>query len=90
DADKVIFTASMGGGFQLALYEFSTNSAKPVTGGGSDAKEAVWLNDGRHVIFTQKESGGKEFLVILDTETNKRTRISPANFGNASQSTYAY
>jgi len=87
--NEVIFTAAIGGGYQLALYDFSTDSASPVTGGGADAKEAVWLNDGRHVLFTE-ETGGEDYLVILDTETDRRTRISPTQFGNAAQPTYAY
>jgi len=90
DENKLIFTASLNRGYQLALFDFATNSAQQLTRGGSDAKEAVWLNDGRHVLFTQKEGGGTEFLVILDTETGRRTRVSPAAFGNVSQPTYAY
>ncbi len=91
DESKIAFTANMGGTYQLALYEFGGGAAKPLTGGAKNAKEPVWLADGRHILFTEEiESRNHKRLAILDSITGKRTIITPDNFGNASQATYAY
>ncbi|WP_309383954.1 TolB family protein [Cerasicoccus frondis] len=90
DESKVAFTASLGGGFELALYEFGKGAAKPLTSVPGNAMEPVWLNDGRHLIFTEESRGGSTKLVILDSETGKTTTVTPSNFGNASQAAFAY
>jgi len=91
DDSLIAFTASMSGGYQLALYQFGAGAAKPITGGGKNAKEPVWLPDGRHILFTKEiESRNHRRLAIIDTVTGKRTVITPDSFGNASQSSYAY
>ncbi|MEO0796654.1 MAG: biopolymer transporter Tol [Verrucomicrobiota bacterium] len=89
DASKVVFTAAMGGGYELALFEYGKGAAKPLTSVAGNAKEPVWLNDGRHILYTE-ESNGSKFLAIVDSETGKRTRVSPSKFGNASMPSYAY
>ncbi|GHC07386.1 PD40 domain-containing protein [Cerasicoccus arenae] len=90
DESKIVFTANMGGSYELALYQFGQGSAQVLTSFPGDAKEAVWLNDGRHIIYTEKAPGNREKLVIFDSETKKRTPITPDNFGNASQASFAY
>ncbi len=90
DESKIAFTCSMGGGFELALYQFGQGSAKALTSVSGNAMEPIWLNDGRHLIFTEEFRGGKTKLVILDSETGKTTAITPSNFGNASQAAFAY
>jgi TolB protein len=53
----------------------------------TDAIEAVWLADGRHVICTFRAANTRS-LYILDTESGKATRLSPTAFGNASSASY--
>lgn len=90
DEKQVVFTASTRGGYQLALYEFGGGNAKWLTSVSGDAKEPVWLNDGRHILFTI-ESGGKKQLAIIDSLNPKKvTPVSPQKFGNASQASFAY
>ncbi|WP_269542642.1 hypothetical protein [Cerasicoccus fimbriatus] len=90
DASKIAFTANMGGGYEIALYEFGQGAAKALTSVSGNAMEPVWLNDGRHLIYTEEARGGATKLVILDSETGKRTVITPSNFGNASQAAFVY
>lgn len=91
EQNKIAFTALMGGVYQLALYELGSSAAKPLTGGGRNAMEPVWLPDGRHILFTEEQaSRNHRRLAILDTVTGKRTLITPDKFGNASQASYAY
>ena len=43
--------------------------------------------DGRHVVCTYRAANTRS-LYILDTESGKATRLSPASFGNASSAGY--
>ncbi len=56
--NKIVFTAGVGSGYQVAVYDLSTHSSKVVTTGKSsgDAQEPVWVADGRHVIYTASRS----------------------------------
>lgn len=91
DDSLIAFTANLGGTYQIALYKFGGDAAKPLTRSGKNAKEPVWLADGRHILFTEEiESRNHRRLAIVDTVTGKRTVITPDKFGNASQASYAY
>ena len=47
----------------------------------------VHLADGRHVVCTFRAANTRS-LYILDTESGKATRLSPAAMGNASSASY--
>ena len=87
DPKKIVFTAGVGRGYQMAVYDFGTNSAKIVSKAPMDAVEPVWLADGRHVVCTFRNSTTRS-LYIVDTESGKATRLSPSGLGNAWGASY--
>lgn len=88
DPTKIAFTARIGSGYQVAVYDQKSGASKVVsTKAPSDAIEAVWLADGRHLICTFRAANTRS-LWIVDTESLKATRLSPAAFGNASSAGY--
>ena len=82
DPNKIAFTASIGGGFQIAVYDFKTRSSKQITSGASSV-EPAWLSDGRHLVFTKRE-GNRTRLMIVDSETGKVAGLHTPSFGDAS------
>jgi len=87
DPKKIVFTAGVGGGYQIAVFDMGTNSSKIVSKAPTDAIEPVWMADGRHVICTFRGANTRS-LYLLDTESGKATRLSPASLGNASNASY--
>lgn len=89
--NKIVFTARVGGGFQVAVYDLSTREGKIVTRGPGDVIEASWLADGRHVICTVRSAGVRR-LAILDTEwagpSPKLTTLNAPRLGNIQQANY--
>ena len=86
--DKIAFTASIGGGFQIAVYDFKTRSSKQITSGASSV-EPTWMRDGRHIVFTKRE-GGRTRLMIVDSETGKVGALHQPGFGDASSVSFVY
>lgn len=84
---KIAFTAKMGSAYQIAVYDQKAGASKVVTNAPTDAIEAAWLADGRHLICTFRAANTRA-LWIIDTETGKKTRLSPTSFGNASGAGY--
>lgn len=85
DPNKIAFTARIGNGFQIAVYDMAKRtSAKPVSKASGDAVEPAWLADGRHLIYTARAANSRS-IYILDTETGKSTRLSPAQLKQTSQ-----
>lgn len=87
NAQLIAFTAATGGGFQLALYNTSTGQTSWLTAGGGDAVEPAWMNDGRHLLYTAR-NGGKTQVMILDTESKRAFPIHSQRFGNSSQANF--
>ncbi|MGE9289598.1 MAG: biopolymer transporter Tol [Puniceicoccales bacterium] len=86
--DRLIaFTAAESGRFQVALYDTATRKSKFLTTRAGDAIEPAWLNDGRHLLYTARESGHTR-LYILDTETGSSSPLHSQRFGNASQANF--
>jgi TolB protein len=81
---KIAFTARIGKGFQIGVYDLGTGTAKQVSKQGGDAIEPSWLADGRHIVFTARGAGASS-LWILDTENQKATQLSAASAGKLSQ-----
>ena len=88
DPSKIAFTASIGGGFQIAVYDFKSRSSKKITTGDSSV-EPVWLRDGRHLVFTKRE-GGRTRLMLVDSETGKVSPLHQPGFGDASSASFTY
>ncbi len=84
DPSKIVFTVREGRGYQIAVYDLKTGTAKVVSQQSGDAVEPSWLADGRHVVFTAR-SAGSSSLWILDTENKKATQLSSGAAGKCSQ-----
>jgi len=87
EPDKIVFTAGVGKGYQIGVFELGSKTSKIVSKAPTDAIEPVWLADGRHVICTFRAANTRS-LYILDTESGKATRLSPTALGNASSASY--
>jgi len=85
--EEIAFTAAIGRGYQIAVYNFSTHTARQVSHAPLDAIEPCWLADGRHLIYTAREANRRS-LWILDTESGKATRISPPSLGQCTSASY--
>jgi TolB protein len=88
DASRIAFTAAVGGGFQIAVYDAETGSSEILTGGPSSV-EPAWLRDGRHLVFTRRDAG-RTRLMLLDTETKQVVPLHQPGFGDASSASYTY
>jgi TolB protein len=87
DPSKIVFTAGVGRGYQVAVYDQKAGTSKIVSKAPTDAIEPVWLADGRHVICTFRAANTRS-IYIVDTESGKATRVSPTAFGNAGSPSY--
>ncbi len=92
DPNKIVFTARVGGAYRIAVLNLATGQAKVVAMQNApfDAKEPVWLADGRHVIYSAMARTGDCRLCILDTETGKSTPVSPVSLGSTKQASVVY
>lgn len=87
DPNKIVFTAGVGRGYQVAVYDLASKASKIVSKAPTDAIEPMWMADGRHVICTFRAANTSS-LYLLDTESGKATRLSPSALGNASSASY--
>lgn len=87
DPNKIVFTAGVGRGYQVGVYDMAARTAKIVSKAPYDAVEPVWCADGRHVVCTFRTATNRA-LFLLDTETGKATRLSPSALGNAWNASY--
>ena len=87
DPKKIAFTAGVGRGFQIAVYDFGAGKGQIVSKAPMDAVEPVWTADGRHVICTFRSASSRA-LYLLDTETGRATRLSPTAAGDVGNAAY--
>jgi TolB protein len=85
DPNKIAFTARVGRGYQIAVYDMAKRTpAKIVSKAPVDAVEPAWLADGRHLVYTERAANSRS-ICILDTETGKTTKLSPSQLRQTSQ-----
>jgi TolB protein len=85
DPNKIAFTMRSGRGFQIAVYDMAKGTAAQVVSKAPvDAVEPSWLADGRHLVYTERAANSRS-IYLLDTETGKRTRLSPEQLRQTSQ-----
>jgi TolB protein len=89
DAKQIAFTAAVSGGFQIALYDAEAGVAKVLTKAPGAAVEPTWLNDGRHLIFTQRLDG-RTRLMLLDSRSGKVSALHTRALGDTSEATFVY
>jgi TolB protein len=82
--DKVAFTMLVGRNNQIGVLDLSRRTGEQVSKAAFDGIEPSWLPDGRHLVYTARDSVTSR-VCILDTETGKSTPVSPSGFGPASQ-----
>ena len=89
DGSLIAFTVAVGGGFQIAIYDFDEGGSEILTSVSDSAVEPAWLNDGRHLVFTRRQSG-RTRLMLLDTVTKEVSALHNPNFGDASSASFVY
>jgi len=87
DPNKLLFTAAMGEGYQIAVYDFQRGESQWMTSESGDAIEGHWLPDGRHFLYTVRRPNSKR-IALFDTVTRRRTILSPDYLGAVSQASY--
>jgi TolB protein len=85
--NKIVFTAKMGSGYQVGVFDMAARASKIATKAPTDAIEPVWMADGRHIMCTFRAANTRS-LWLVDTESGKATRLSPSSLGNASGAAY--
>lgn len=92
DPSRLSFTAAVGGGFQVFEYSFNSRKSRQLTQGNGHGLQSVWLNDGRHIVYTERSSKGSTRLMILDTELEgaQPKSLHGSSFGNCSQASFYY
>ena len=74
----------IGKGYQIAVYDMATHQSQQVSKAPYDAVEPSWLADGRHLVCTERNTSESR-IYILDTETGRRTPVSPPSLGSVMQ-----
>lgn len=74
DPNKIACTVQ-DGGYQIAVFNFSTGQADVVSKAPFDGIEPCWLADGRHLVYTARDRSSS-VLCILDTVSGKSMPIS--------------
>lgn len=87
--DLIAFTAAVEGGFQIALYDAADRLSRVLTSVSESAVEPEWLNDGRHLVFTQREQY-RTRLMLLDVESGNVSALHVPDFGDASSASFVY
>jgi TolB protein len=92
DPSRVAFTAAVGGGFQIFEYNFNNRTSRMITRGNDHAMQPCWANDGRHIFFTSRSTGGATEIKVIDTEFEeaKPIPLHDRKFGNCSQPSFLY
>ncbi len=74
DGKKIAFVASLGGSFNICLYDVTTRQTYRLTNDASNDEEPSWARNSRHIAFTRGSSGGGGRLMLVDSDTGK---VSP-------------
>lgn len=88
-SELIAFTAAMSGSFQVCVYSFQERESRVVSRSPGDAVHPSWLNDGRHLIYTERTATYNR-LMIMDVETGMVVPLSPRDFGNAQQASMVF
>lgn len=85
--DLIVFTASIGGRFQIAMHSLKTGKSTKLTSVDGGAMQPTWMPDGRHIAFTERLNGSTR-LVLLDTVSKKSSPLHSMSFGSVSGGAY--
>lgn len=73
--NQIAFSAAMGAGRQIIVFDSVAGASRIVSNESGDAIEPHWLSDGRHLIYTHRRANRSE-IKIMDTLSQKNYRIS--------------
>jgi TolB protein len=74
DGLQVAFHREVGGGYQVMVYDLTSERVRQVTSEGRN-EDPSWAPDGRHLVFVSTRSGRRQ-LHVIDLET-ARVRVLP-------------
>lgn len=89
NSNQITFTAAVNGRFQIALYDAKLRSSKIITNLKGSAVEPTWLNDGRHIILTERLEE-RSRLMILDSYSGQVVALHTPSLGNACEASFVY
>ncbi|MCH2057535.1 MAG: hypothetical protein MK214_13195 [Thalassotalea sp.] len=89
NSSQITFTAAVNGGFQIALYDAKLQSSKIISNLKGSAVEPTWLNDGRHIILTERLDG-RSRLMILDSHSGQIVALHKPSLGDACEASFVY
>ncbi len=69
DGIQIAFHRQMGGGFQVMVYNLTTERVRQVTSEGTN-EDPAWAPDGRHLVFVSTRTGRRQ-LHVIDLETGR-------------------
>ncbi len=82
--DQIVFTFQSGR-LGLAVYDFKARTVTPIpVVAPLNLSHASWCADGRHLVATQASSNSS-WLVVVDSQTGKVTRLTDGNLGECSE-----
>ena len=88
DRDLIVFTASIGGTFQVIQYSFQENKSTVLSNASGGALEPSWMPDGRHILYTERYKKGLTRLMLMDSITKKVSPLHSAKLGTVSGGAY--
>lgn len=89
DENLIAFTAAVAGGFQVAVFDRRSGQSRFVSNVPGSGVEPYWLNDGRHLIFTERR-GGTRRLMVLDSVSGRASPLHSSALGDASNASAHY
>lgn len=89
NSSQITFTAAVNGGFQIALYDAKLQSSKVISNLKGSAVEPTWLNDGRHIILTERLDG-RTRLMLLDSFSGQVVALHKTSLGDACEASFVY
>jgi TolB protein len=85
DGLKLVLHRAMAGGFQVMVYDLTTDRVRQVTSEGRN-EDASWAPDSRHIVYSSSRTGRRQ-LHVLDLVTSRvRSIPTPSNAQLASWS----
>ncbi|MBD5779072.1 PD40 domain-containing protein [Pelagicoccus sp. NFK12] len=64
--NKIAFSAAIGSGRQIVIYDSRLGKSRIISNESGDAIEPHWLADGRHLVYTHRRANRSE-IKIMDT-----------------------
>ena len=82
--NEIAYTCRGGGGYQIMLYDFATNSSKPISDGMGSNESPAFAPNGRHLAFVSDRTGRQQIYTMHRDGTGLRqiTRTGTNKYPN--------